>query len=281
MRLDFSNYKFRCSSLGKIMTGVNPGLTQKQEEMYLQYDARYKGQGRSLTENQKAVYYDLGAKKYGSPKLSTTTKSYLEQLHLEEVFGRRKEIQSKYLDKGIMVEEDSLTLYTEVTGELFVKNKTRFENEYITGEPDNKQGNKIRDIKSSWELGTFPLYDSEIKNKDYIWQLMGYMILTGYTLSELIYCLVDTPLMLIEDEKRRISWKMGMLEITDELSEEIERSMTFQDIPKEMRVKVFNLEYSEVYRDALYKQIDLCREYLNSLSEKLISSNKNIEKLIA
>ena len=89
---DFTDYKFRCSSIGKLMT-----------------NSRSK-----------------------SNPLSVTTMNYLKQLHKEEVFGRKKEIRSKYLDKGIEVEEEAITLYSEVTGELFIKNKKRFTNDFIT-----------------------------------------------------------------------------------------------------------------------------------------------------
>lgn len=265
---NFDNYLFRCSSLGRIMTGVKIGLTENQEETYNAYNLRFKGEGRPLTANQIEVFHDLGAKKNAKPTLSQTTKTYLQEIHKEEIFGRRNEIRSKYLDKGIQVEEQSLSLYTEVTGELFLKNKERFNNEFITGEPDNKQG-KIRDIKSSWSFETFPLYDTEITNKDYQWQLMGYMELTGLKESELVYCLIDTPEMLIEDEKRRMSWKLGMIELPEELGEEIEKNLTYSDIPQEMRVKVFSLEFSQKAIDALYSQIAVCREYMNELTIKL------------
>ena len=137
-RTDFTDYRFRCSSIGKLMTN-----------------------SRSKTET-----------------LSTTTQTYLKQLHTEEAFNRRYEIKTKYLDKGIMVEEESITLYSKVKKEVFFKNQERFNNEFLTGEPDNIDG-KIRDIKSSWSFETFPLHEETIPNKDYYYQLQGYMALTG------------------------------------------------------------------------------------------------------
>lgn len=269
MNQKFDNYKFRCSSLGKIMTGVSIGLTPKQEELFQQYEARYNGEGRPLTDNQKGVFFELGAKKNATPKLSQTTKSYLKELVVEELFGRRKEISNKYLSKGIAVEEDAITLYSEVTGELFIKNEKHFENDYIKGTPDNKQG-KIRDIKSSWDLHTFPMFEDTIPNKDYEWQLQGYMILTGLELAELDYCLVDTPDILIEDAKRKFSWQNGYIDLPDDEAQRIELEMTFGDIPKEFRVKQFFTEYNDKMTRDLYLQIDSCREYMNELYNQLI-----------
>tara|TARA_B110000902_G_C14124734_1_gene519603 strand:+ start:229 stop:942 length:714 start_codon:yes stop_codon:yes gene_type:complete len=234
-RLNFDDYLFRCSSIGKLMT-----------------NSRSK-----------------------SDPLSQTAKTYLKDLHKEEIFNRRNEIQSKYLDKGIQVEEKSISLYSEVMDELFIKNKERFNNDFITGEPDNKQ-NLVRDIKSSWNFATFPIYETEIPNKIYYWQLMGYMALTGLKSAELVYCLVDTPELLIEDEKRRMSWKLGMLELPESLEKELEENMTYSDIPKELRIKVFELDYDEEAVTKLYERIKICREFLNKLSEELA---KNIEVL--
>ena len=230
---NFNDYLFRCSSLGKLMTN-----------------------SRSKTD-----------------PMSATAKTYLKDLHKEAVFNRRKEIQSKYLDKGIQVEEQSITLYSKVKDTLFIKNKERFNNEFITGEPDNKQG-VVRDIKSSWSFDTFPLYDTEIPNKMYYWQLQGYMALTGLQSAELVYCLVDTPPVLIEDEKRRMSWKLGMLDLPDELSNEITTNMMYSDIPNDLRVKVFKVDYDPEAIEKLYERITLCREFLNNLSLELA---KNLE----
>ena len=152
---------------------------------------------------------------------------------------------------------------------LFIKNKERKSNEFITGEPDNTQG-KIRDIKSSWSLSTFPMHDDRLTNIDYWWQLQGYMELFDLEESELIYCLVDTPEELINDEMRRTGWKLGFTaDIPDDLEAEIRSNMTFSDIPAPLRVKVFKVERDRLAMRQLEEQVIRCRTYLNNLSVKL------------
>jgi hypothetical protein len=248
------------------MVGVKPNLTAKQTELLEALEAKQRG--GNITPKQTITLGDLLSKKLAKPTLSATTKTYLEQLHKEVIFNRRNEIRSKYLDKGIQVEEQAITLYSEVTDTLFIKNKERRKNAFITGEADNVQG-KIRDIKSSWDLSTFPMHETKIKNPDYYWQLQGYQELWNLDESELIYCLVDTPDMLIDDEKRKTSWKLGFLDLPDDLDKEITESMKFADIPKELRCKVFNLDRDKDAMRQLENQILLCREYLNGLTEKL------------
>jgi len=265
--IDFSNYKFRCSANGNLMTGVKPNMTEKQKELLS--TLQVKQQSLKITDKQLITLGQLIEKRDAKPTLSATAKSYLQQLHKEEVFGKREDVRSKYLDKGIQVEEQSITLYSELTGQLFIKNKERRENDFITGEPDNTQG-KIRDIKSSWNLATFPMHDTELKNQMYYWQLQGYMSLFDFKESELIYCLVDTPEELIADEMRRTGWKLGFVaDIPDELESEIRRNMTFSDIPKELRCKVFHVERDDSQIKLLENQIKLARKYLNELSESL------------
>lgn len=228
--MNFNKYIFRCSSIGELMT--NP---------------RKKGE-----------------------TLSASTKTYLKELHKESLFGRNKSISSKYLDKGIMVEEDSITLYSEVTGKLFIKNKERLNNKFLTGEPDNKQNETIMDIKSSWDFHTFPLYETDIPTKDYYWQLHGYMALTGFKKAELVYCLVDTPHMLITDEKYRMCRKIGEIELPQDLEEEIERNLTYGDVPKELRIKKFEIERNDEDIEKIYQRVIECREYMNELSTQII-----------
>lgn len=265
--IDFTDYKFRCSSLGKLMVGVKPSITEKQEQLLETLLAKQRG--GNITEKQTITLGQLIEKKNARPELSKGVKTYLEQLHKEEVFGKREEIRSKYLDKGIQVEEQSITLYSELTDTLFIKNKKREKNDFITGEPDNTQG-KIRDIKSSWNLSTFPMHENRLTNVDYFWQLQGYMELWDLDTSELIYCLVDSPEELINDEIRRTGWKLGFTaEIPDELEQEIRSNMTFSDIPKELRIKVFHVERDRLAMRQLEEQIIRCRTYMNQLSEKL------------
>jgi len=266
LTVDFSKHQFRCHALGKIMTGVKAaGLTPKQEEYFQDLQARDRGHGKPLTDKMKADYGDLLQKKFSKPTLSKTAISYIEQLHKEALFGRDKEIYSKYLDKGLQVEEEGISIYTEVTDSLFVKNKKRFKNAWFTGEPDNIQG-KVRDIKSSWDFDTFPMHATEPPNDDNIWQVQAYMHLTKLKSAEIIYVLVDTPDILINDFKRKTAWNLGKIDLPEELDQEIEFNMRYKDIPQELRVKVFHVEYDEQKIEMVKTQIKLAREHMNKLS---------------
>jgi len=222
--------KIRCSAIGKIMT--NP-----------------KTKGESLSQ---------------------TTKTYLQELAVEEIYGIRKEFSSRYTDKGNEVEENSIALCNDVleTGFLY-KNEENFTNDWITGTPDVNTNEILLDVKSSWDATTFPFFDTELKNKDYFYQLQGYLWLTNKTEALLCYCLIDTPLQIVEDEIRREHWKASLIEESLDLRAFVQAKHTFGHIPKEKRVKTFKIAKDDEVIEAIKTRITECRKYYNELLTKL------------
>ena len=128
-----------------------------------------------------------------SETLSATCKTYIKELVKEDLFGYKSTIDSKYLTKGIDMEDTSIDLYNEVHGTLYLKNTERLSNEFITGECDINAEDKIIDIKSSWSLETFPASPEDIDTvkTGYEWQLRAYMWLYDKPKAELAYCMVQ------------------------------------------------------------------------------------------
>ena len=192
--------KIRCSAIGKIMTNA-----------------------RSKSE-----------------VLSKTCKSYLQELAIEEMYGIKKEFSSRYTDKGIAVERNSIDLIQLVSDFGFMyKNEEHFENDFLTGTPDVNTDNILLDVKSSYDATTFPWFEEEIPNKDYYYQLQGYMALCNKRKSVLAYCLVNTPFQIVEDEVRRAHWKEHLIDESEELRADVEARHNFDHIPPEKRNKNF------------------------------------------
>jgi len=202
--------------------------------------------------------------------LSQTTKTYLQELAVQEIYGIRKEFSSRYTDKGNEVEELSIALCNDVLNLGFIyKNEEHFSNEWITGTPDVNTNEILLDVKSSWDATTFPFFDTELKNKDYFFQLQGYLWLTNKTEALLCYCLIDTPLQIVEDEIRREHWKASLIEESLDLRAFVQSKHTFGHIPKEKRVKTFKIAKDEEVIEAIKTRIEECREYYNQLIEIL------------
>ncbi len=273
---DFSKYKFRPHAVGNLMSSIPKPLTERQEETLADFQEKIDS-GKKLTEKQYVTYGSLLEKKNTKPVLSIGAKSYLKKIFKEITFQRTEEIKSKYLDKGLAVEHISIEMLNELFEQNYTKNTERFENDYFCGEPDIITDDKVIDIKSSWDYTTFPMLDEEIENKLYYYQILAYMDLLGLQKGEVIYVLVDTPYEIILDEKRRVSWKLGLIsdelryDLPEDLEFEIERNLTYADIPKEARIKVFHIERNEKELAMMKEIIELAREYLAGL-------NKDLEK---
>ena len=202
--------------------------------------------------------------------LSQTAKTYVQDLVLEHKYGIRREFSSRYTDKGNEVEDESIALVNEVLNYKFIyKNDELFENDWITGTPDVNTDEVLLDVKSSWDASTFPFFETEIPNKDYYYQLQGYMWLTGKEEAILAYCLVDTPSEMVEDEIRRAHWKFYLIDESQELRKEIEAKHVFNNIPKNRRVKYWFVQKDESVIEQIKERVELCREYYNALMKTI------------
>lgn len=201
--------------------------------------------------------------------LSAGPKGILATIFKEELFQKSSTIRSKYLDKGLIVENEAIDMYNKFVGKQYKKNTKRYDNDYITGEPDIID-NELIDIKSSWDYSTFPLTETELPNKDYYWQMQGYMGLTGAEVSKVIYCLVDTPDEIIFHEMKVVERKLGVMELPEGIEHEIWDSHKYGEIPEKLRIKEFVVERNDGDIEKLYHRVEICREYLNSLTQILI-----------
>jgi hypothetical protein len=239
--MDFSNTKFRCSSLGHLMT-----------------------------DPQSKAAKDRG-------DLSESAKTHLIDVYVSRKYGRQTDVTSKYLEKGHAVEEDSITLYSRVNKVFYKKNTENLTNDYIMGTPDLFKGKSITaashivDIKSSWDIFTFFRNLSKDINKLYYWQLMGYMDLTGAPTATLAYCLVNTPETMILDEERKLMWKMnaGTIENPEYIDAcaELRKLAIYDDIPMNERVIEFQIERDNQGIEKMHARVTAARTYLQELED--------------
>ena len=136
--------------------------------------------------------------------LSKGAKTVLEKMAKEFVYGFNEVISGKYMEKGIIVEDESIALYNSVFFTDYRKNTERKTNDWVTGECDIFTGDSIIDIKSSWSLATFPATAEAGLDKGYEWQLRAYMMLWDVDSAAIAYCMVNTPDELIKYEQEEL-----------------------------------------------------------------------------
>ncbi len=132
--------------------------------------------------------------------LSVGAKTHIKKLAREFVYGFKETVSSKYMEKGLLVEDDSIALYNQVFKTNYVKNAERKTNKWITGECDIDAPSEIIDVKSSWSLSTFPCVSEDGIDKQYEWQGRGYMMLWNKPVFKNAFCMVNTPEHLIKYE---------------------------------------------------------------------------------
>lgn len=207
-----------------------------------------------------------------SETLSETTKTYLIGVMISEVYGRRKDVLNRFVQKGLMVEEDAITLLSRVRKQFYTKNEDHLENDFVKGTPDIFEGEEIKkatriiDIKSSFDIFTFFKSKNDPIDKGYYWQGQTYLDLTGAAEFELTYCLVDTPDSIVEGLKRRFMWDAGIKgedEFNHEAFEMIEKMAKYGDIPLEERTFSTIIPRNQDDINRLHARIIQCRDYMN------------------
>lgn len=220
------SFRIRCSAIGQIMTNDRSGKT-----------------------------------------MGKTAKSYAEQWLKEKLFNREKEFSNKYIMKGLIVEDHSIDMISEVMGYgMLLKNEQYYEDEHMTGTPDIiiPKLKTVIDAKSSWDIFTFPYFETENPNSNYYWQGQGYLALTGLDKFKLCYCLTDTPDHIIESEMRSYAYRNGY-EVEDLKYSEWLKRHTYSDIPIEMRVKTFEFGRDEEAISKIKERVEEIRNYIKTV----------------
>lgn len=276
-------FKIRASAANKIAAGVI-GLTEEQKKTKKKHEDRKKAaelgekdeKGKAIKPLPPSYKLELSnlTEKDEKQELPKTLKTYCKEWLKERLFDRRKEFSSKQTEKGSQNEDESIVLVRDVLKYSFLtKNKQSEENDFFTGECDVKTKEEVLDVKNSWDLFTFPMFETEIPNEDYHGQGQVYMNLYGRKKYRLCYTLTDTPKKLIEQEAKSYCYKNGV-EFTEEILQGFTRKMTYPDLNKELKVKNFDFDYDPEYIENLKSRVAHCQKYIDSLIEGLLSSGK-------
>ena len=209
--------------------------------------------------------------------LSKTAQKHLIEVYIAEKYGRKRDIQTKQMKKGVEAEQDSIDLLSMYLKLPFSKNEERFKNDFITGLPDIINGDTIIDIKSSYDLWTFLGNIPDKLDNLYYWQMQSYMWLTGTIKATIAYCLVNTPESIIQQEKYYLLKKMDVIsEESPEFIKEamkIEFNMTFDDISINERILTFNVSRSEDDILRIENKVLKARTFLQELEQTHLNFN--------
>lgn len=187
-------FLIRCSSLSSIMPDP---ASYPRDEMSADELEALKTTSAKRTAEQVLMLDAVMAR-----SLSEGAKEHVHKMVKRHLFEYpQPELGTKEVKKGLMQEGAAIDLLSAVTGELYVKNTERFENEYLSGEPDLLADDHGNDTKCPWSWEQFPLTEAIARKyaiaAGYDWQNRGYMLLKQLPRWGTSYCMVDTPSELI------------------------------------------------------------------------------------
>lgn len=233
----FSNYLFRCSELGNIISK--------------------------------------------SGKLTDGIKTYIQECFIGEIYNVRKEAYGKALEKGVLCEEDGITMLQNIyPGQLLVKNRDEKRNRFIKGSCDVFKNQIVHDIKNAYTLFTFGKAEQSWL---YQWQVKGYAVLWGVTKGRLFYCLNNMPEQMILEEERLLFYKNKWAFTTTEdenyikACEELRRAHNYDHMPISERFKMWDIELTKEDTDIIEASVIAARKHMGELWEdhrSMIEKNK-------
>lgn len=266
------DFKIRASAVHEIVSG-EIGLTEAQSRTYSELTAKEKRTVKQQ-ETLEALQWKLD-----NPELPQGAKTYVKKYAKQMLYGRTRQINNKYINKGLEAEEDAFTLMAIVLDlGMVLKNEERKANEWSTGECDLFHSDIIYDNKCSFSLDTFPMFEYELPDVKYDWQMQTYMWLWNANIAKVVYTLIDCPesvlareIKWIDDENERQQVALTLCYTLDYFlyikSNYFPNADTieFVEIPKDKRVKVFEVQRDEKKINTIKKRVELCRDYLNKL----------------
>ena len=217
-----------------LVKGLGKGDSDKLEKLLSKESLNEKQRGqvaeleikkiakKGLTDNQLILLADLRKLRDKPLALSKGALSYLETMHREVRWNRRKPLESKFLDKGNFNEDSAITMIALAKGEWLENNKDRVNSEFFTGEVDMIEG---YDAKCSWWLDSFPKKDDPLP-AIYEFQNRVYMHLHNAPQWSTIYCLLDIPKHMMVDMIYREGFKTEFVE---------------EGVPSWRKMELFNL----------------------------------------
>ena len=295
---------FRASSIGNLMVdGKGAAITETQldriDELVYEMENGLNKNGNKVkwTDNKADELRKLIEKRDSPPELSDTAKSEVKKIWRLINKGFYKELDNKFIMKGLYSEEDAIELISEVEQQFFLKNEERITIGNITGEcdlrhtynsfeelpqwrKDSDDGNTkfplkvIKDAKCSYDLETFM---NAVFSKIYESQGDCYLYLYDADEFHLQYALVDTPEHLYNNEVWKVKNRYGIID--DEtpeskpLFDQIKRNFIYSDNPlytKEERLKSYWKRRNKDDEEKMLERIPLAVEFYHTITTNQI-----------
>ena len=253
MSINWDNVKFRASSWGDLMSEPKSAEDKKVGKLGLTCQ-------KALLKIYRKVKYDWD----------------------------EDDITTQAMEKGTIVQPESIFMYSRVMGEIFTENTEHLENEWFSGTPDVFLGDEILgatqvdDMKNAHTLSTYTEKMVESLTPAQKCQLNVYYDLTGALGGNIVHTLMSLPPEMFAKEKDRLLWRMANNgEIATEYApeyleavEKLKKKFIYDHIPEHERVFIMPVQRDEDLIDKMKAKVPFFRQWLQDFDKKHKNSNK-------
>lgn len=289
--MDFKDFKTNCSQIGSLMGNARGNTPPTQGEIKKLF-AILGNNYQELSESQKNTAKDILLKEISYDPLKPSDKilSQLIMIYTYEVYGKTKITKGnsspQFLEKGSMAEPESIKLLSKTDGINYCKNEEVFTNKWLKGIPDiiirDEKGKiiKIIEVKTSYDLPSFmmSMYKPELSSN--LFEVMGYMDLTGCRDAEIVHCLVDMPEKIMAFEEKRLRERYEWLQLDEDvISERIGKSlsnMEYSILPDAQKIFRRPVTYNKITMKSVKRRSTVAKKWLEDIHDKFTKSIVNL-----
>lgn len=291
--LDFDNFKINCSQIADLMGTARGNTRANATEIKKLFNILGKDYGE-LSEAQKYVAKQILWKEinYDPRLLSGKMWANLAQIYAYEMYGKGKVNRGNdsptFLEKGNMVEPESIKFLSQIDGVHYEKNDKLFENDWFKGIPDivirNENGKpiKIIEVKTSYDLPSFIVSMVRPELPRNLYETMGYMDVTQCKDGEIVHVLVDMPDKIVEYQEKRLRERYEWLEIAPEIIfnriEKAKSDMQYIGIPDEFKIFRRPVSINGITLRSAKNRVRSTRKWLSTLHNAFTKKQVNLSE---
>jgi len=217
--------------------------------------------------------------------LGVTCQKELLKIYNREVYGWDEDITTPAMEKGTIVQPESILMYSKVEGKFFTENTQELENEWFKGTPDVFLGysietaSQVDDMKNSWSLKTFTSKMIDPIDNGHKAQLNVYFSLSGATTGNIVHTLISMPQEMFKQECDRLLWKMANKgQIATEYApeyleavEQLKKQHLYDHIDQRERVFKQPIERDEELIEKMKAKVPIFRQWLEDFHRNHMS----------
>lgn len=290
---NIDDFKINCSQIGSLMGNARANTPPTANEIKKLLGILGRDYGE-LTEPMKYNAREILTKAilYDPKKAPGGILSEMVCIYAYEMYGKNEVAKGNdsphQLEKANMAEPEAIKFLSKIDSIEYTKNDQLFENKWLKGIPDvllreeNGKITKIIEIKTSYDLPSFILTKLKPERPSNLYEVLGYMDITGCKKAEIVHILVDMPEKIASFEEKRLRERYELLEIAPDLINDRILSrmndMVYSEIPDALKYFRRPVAHNKYTLKAIKSRVTVSRKWANDIHESFTKNLLNLSE---